>query len=197
MSMVAFAAAKGAPGVTTAAAAVAAVWPAERGVLLAECDPGGGDLAARFGLPAQPGLVSLAAAARRELDAAMVAQHTQTLPGGLRVLVGPPGAEQAAAALKAAGIPVTSLTAKSAKDAARVGTMHRMKGLEFQAVAVIGVADGVVPAPAAVIPAETDLLAHAQDLQRERCLLFVACTRARDHLYVSYSGSPSPFLARS
>jgi superfamily I DNA/RNA helicase len=106
-------------------------------------------------------------------------------------------AEQAAAALKAAGIPVTSLTAKSAKDAARVGTMHRMKGLEFQAVAVIGVADGVVPAPAAVTPAETDLLAHAQDLQRERCLLFVACTRARDHLYVSYSGSPSPFLALS
>jgi superfamily I DNA/RNA helicase len=106
-------------------------------------------------------------------------------------------AEQAAATLKAAGIPVTSLTAKSAKDAARVGTMHRMKGLEFQAVAVIGVADGVVPAPAAVTPAETDPLAHTQDLQRERCLLFVACTRARDHLYVSYSGSPSPFLALS
>jgi superfamily I DNA/RNA helicase len=106
-------------------------------------------------------------------------------------------AEQAAATLKAASIPVTSLTAKSAKDAARVGTMHRMKGLEFQAVAVIGVADGVVPAPAAVTPAETDPLAHAQDLQRERCLLFVACTRARDHLYISYSGSPSPFLAPS
>jgi hypothetical protein len=97
--MVAFAAAKAAPGVTTAATAVAAVWPTERGVLLAECDPGGGDLAARFGLPAQPGLVSLAAAARRDLDAAMVAQHAQTLPGGLHVLVGPPGAEQAAAAL--------------------------------------------------------------------------------------------------
>lgn len=36
---------------------------------------------------------------------------------------------------------------------------------------------------------------RGQDLQRERCLLFVACTRARDHLYVSYSGSPSPFLS--
>ena len=96
-------------------------------------------------------------------------------------------AEQAAVALKAVGIPVTSLTTKSAKDAVRVGTMHRMKGLEFQAVAVIGVADGIVPAPAAVTPAETDPLAHTQDLQRERCLLFVACTRARDHLYVSYA----------
>ena len=105
-------------------------------------------------------------------------------------------AEQAATALKAAGIPVASLTAKSTKDTVRVGTMHRMKGLEFQAVAVIGAADGIVPAPAAVTPAEIDPLAHAQDLQRERCLLFVACTRARDHLYVSYSGSPSPFLTQ-
>ena len=39
-----------------------------------------------------------------------------------------------------------------------------------------------------------DLDINAQDVQRERCLLFVACTRARNHLYVSYSGSPSPFL---
>jgi superfamily I DNA/RNA helicase len=73
--------------------------------------------------------------------------------------------------------------------------MHGMKGLEFQAVAVIGVADGTVPAPAAVTPAEADPVAHAQDLQRERCLLFVALTRAHDHLYISYTGTPSTFLA--
>jgi superfamily I DNA/RNA helicase len=72
--------------------------------------------------------------------------------------------------------------------------MHGMKGLEFQAVAVTGVADGAVPAPAAVTSVAVDPVAHALDLQRERCMLFVACTRARDHLYVSYSGSPSPFL---
>jgi superfamily I DNA/RNA helicase len=71
--------------------------------------------------------------------------------------------------------------------------MLGMKGLEFQAVAVIGVSDGVVPAPNAVTPSEEDPLAHAQDLHSERCLLFAACTRARDHLYVSYSGTPSPF----
>lgn len=69
-----------------------------------------------------------------------------------------------------------------------------MKGLEFQAVAVIGVADGTVPAPNALTEADSDQVAHAQDLQRERCLLFVALTRARDHLYISYSGSPSAFL---
>jgi superfamily I DNA/RNA helicase len=103
--------------------------------------------------------------------------------------------KQASSALAAAGISTTSLATTSKKDAVRVGTMHRMKGLEFQAIAVIGVASGTVPAPGAVTAAADDPLAHAQDLQRERCLLFVACTRARDHLYVSYSGTPSPFLA--
>jgi superfamily I DNA/RNA helicase len=51
-----------------------------------------------------------------------------------------------------------------------------------------------VPAPSAVTPETADPVAHALDLQRERCVLFVACTRARDHLYVSCSGAPSPFL---
>jgi superfamily I DNA/RNA helicase len=82
------------------------------------------------------------------------------------------------------------------RDAVRVGTMHGMKGPEFQAVAVLGVAEGSVPAPGAVTPATDDPVTHAQDLQRERRLLFVACTRARDHLYLSCTGTPSPFLAR-
>jgi superfamily I DNA/RNA helicase len=103
-------------------------------------------------------------------------------------------AKEAAAALNAAGIRTVSLAAKSRKDAVRVGTMHGMKGLEFQAVAVIGVADGTVPSPSALADAAVDPVAYAQDLQRERCLLFVALTRARDHLYISYSGSPSVFL---
>lgn len=102
----------------------------------------------------------------------------------------------ASAALSAADVPVAALDAKASADGVRVGTMHKMKGLEFQAVVVFGVSDGVVPAPGALTPAPEDALAHAQDLQRERCLLFVACTRARDHLYLSYSGEPSPFLAQ-
>jgi superfamily I DNA/RNA helicase len=56
------------------------------------------------------------------------------------------------------------------------------------------VADGTVPAPNSLTEAIGDPIAYAQDLQRERCLLFVALTRARDHLYISYSGSPSAFL---
>jgi superfamily I DNA/RNA helicase len=96
--------------------------------------------------------------------------------------------------IKAAGIPTASLATQGTKEAVRTGTMHSMKGLEFQAVAVIGVDQGTVPAPAAVTPASEDALAHDQDLQRERCVLFVACTRARDHLYVSYAREPSQFL---
>ena len=71
-----------------------------------------------------------------------------------------------------------------------------MEGLEFQAVAVIAVAQCQVPAPAAVTPEDEDAMARAQDLQRERCMLFVACTPARDHLYVSCAGEPSPFHPR-
>jgi superfamily I DNA/RNA helicase len=78
----------------------------------------------------------------------------------------------------------------------RAGTMHAMKGLEFQAVAVIGVSRGVVPEPSAVTLEDEDPVGYAQDTQRERCTLFVACTRARDHLYVSGAGEPSPFLPR-
>ena len=97
MSIVAFCSAKGAPGVTTLSCLVGAAWPDGRRVLVAECDPSGGDLAARFSLGARPGMTSLALALRRAGGAAgLVDRHVQRLPGGLEVLVGPPGAEAAA-----------------------------------------------------------------------------------------------------
>ena len=101
---------------------------------------------------------------------------------------------EAREALEADGIATVSLSGRGNPKAVRAGTMHAMKGLEFQAVAVIGVEQGLVPAPGAVTPEREDATAHAQDLQRERCVLFVACTRARDHLYVSGTGEPSVFL---
>jgi hypothetical protein len=98
-------------------------------------------------------------------------------------------------ALKAEGIPTVDLW-KAAKDddAVHVGTMHRMKGLEFRCVTVAGVGATLVPAPNAVTAAEDDKQTHDQDLERERCLLFVACTRAREELLVTWHGPPSPFL---
>jgi hypothetical protein len=98
MALIAVAADKGAPGVTTASVALAAVWP--RPVLLAECDPAGGDLVYR--LPAadggrldpRRGLLSLAVAARRGLQPHQVWEHAQKLRGGLDILAGVGGAEQ-------------------------------------------------------------------------------------------------------
>ena len=100
MALIVVAADKGAPGVTTAAVALAAVWP--RPVLLAECDPAGGDLIYR--LPAasgsrldpRRGLLSLAISARRGGHPGQVWEHAQKLRGGLDVLVGVANAEQGA-----------------------------------------------------------------------------------------------------
>jgi MinD-like ATPase involved in chromosome partitioning or flagellar assembly len=86
--------AKGAPGVTTISCALAAVWPSDRGVVVAECDPSGGDVAARFGLSAKRGMTSLVLDARHSTNvvAFRMHDHVQTLPGGLEVLAGPTGA---------------------------------------------------------------------------------------------------------
>jgi superfamily I DNA/RNA helicase len=102
---------------------------------------------------------------------------------------------KALARLKDAGIRAYQVDSKTA--GVRAGTMHRMKGLEFRCVAVIGVDDATVPSCSAITPEGEDPKAHAQDVQKERCLLFVACTRSRDHLYVSYSGVASEFLPRA
>jgi MinD-like ATPase involved in chromosome partitioning or flagellar assembly len=100
MALIAIASDKGAPGVTTAALALAAVWP--RPVLLAECDPAGGDLVYRFPaaggghLDPRRGVLSLAVIARRGMAPHQVWEHTQKLHGGLDVLAGVTNAEQGA-----------------------------------------------------------------------------------------------------
>lgn len=97
----AFGSAKSGP-VTTSVLALAATWPDGQPPVVLELDPAGGDLAVWFGLRCEPGLVTLAAAARRGVGAAL-RDHTQTLPGGIPVVVAPPSAEQAGAALRALG----------------------------------------------------------------------------------------------
>ncbi|MFF1676120.1 MinD/ParA family protein [Streptomyces sp. NPDC058256] len=99
MTLVALCSLKGSPGVTTAALGMAARWPSGEHPVVVECDPAGGDLLARFRLETSPGLVSLAAAARRGAEPGLVWQHTQRLPGGLPVVAGPARPEQACAAL--------------------------------------------------------------------------------------------------
>lgn len=103
--------------------------------------------------------------------------------------------EQVVTALKEAGLPARAL-AKGASDGdgVSVGTMHRMKGLEFRCLAVVGASGDQLPPPASITPESEDPGAHARDLLRERSLLFVACTRAREQLSVSWHHSPSQFI---
>jgi superfamily I DNA/RNA helicase len=98
--------------------------------------------------------------------------------------------------LAAAGIPTVRVRDNPGADddGVRLATMHAMKGLEFRCVAVVGVTAKAVPFAREVTPVEVDRLQHDGDLLRERCVLFVACTRAREALLVSWSGEPSPFL---
>jgi MinD-like ATPase involved in chromosome partitioning or flagellar assembly len=100
VALIAVAADKGSPGVTTAALTLAAVWP--RRALLAELDPSGGDIALRLrgarGVPLSPetGLISLAVGVRRGAVPQQVFEHVQRLDGGLEVILGLSAGEQAA-----------------------------------------------------------------------------------------------------
>lgn len=72
-------------------------------------------------------------------------------------------------------------------------TMHLAKGLEFRAVAVMACDDEVIPLQERIETAADD-----SDLEEvyntERHLLYVACTRARDHLLVTSVDPASEFL---
>jgi superfamily I DNA/RNA helicase len=74
-----------------------------------------------------------------------------------------------------------------------VATMHLAKGLEFRVVAVMGCDDEVLP-----LQARIEGVGDDGDLQEvydtERQLLYVACTRARDRLYVTGVEPASEFL---
>ena len=74
-----------------------------------------------------------------------------------------------------------------------ISPMHLAKGLEFRAVAVMACDDEVLPLQERVeaVTDEADLL---EVYETERHLLYVACTRARDSLWVSGGEPESGFL---
>ena len=71
-------------------------------------------------------------------------------------------------------------------------TMHRAKGTEFSKVLLFGIDQGAIPRPLRDEQYAEDAWADA--LLRERSLLYVAATRARDELALSWSGDPSQLL---
>ena len=102
---------------------------------------------------------------------------------------------RAEAAVERSGLPYTVLDedVEAADGRVAVGTMHLAKGLEFRAVAVMACDLEVIPLQSRVetITDESDL---EEVYNTERNLLYVACTRARDHLLVTGVGPASEFL---
>ncbi|RAS59235.1 UvrD-like helicase family protein [Lentzea atacamensis] len=98
--------------------------------------------------------------------------------------------------LTAEGIPAVRVRDQPGADVdgVRLATMHSMKGLEFRCVAVIGVNEKALPFAKEITPPDVDLRQYESDLLKQRCLLFVASTRAREALAVTWSGTASPFL---
>jgi superfamily I DNA/RNA helicase len=99
------------------------------------------------------------------------------------------------AAAEQAGIPFKVLDAhvETASGHISISTMHLAKGLEFRAVAVMACDDEIIP-----LQERIETVGDDADLQEvydtERHLLYVACTRARDHLLITSVDPASEFL---
>lgn len=103
--------------------------------------------------------------------------------------------DRAHSAVETAGLPFKVLDdhASTTSGFASISTMHLAKGLEFRAVAVMACDDEVIPLQEriAMVVDDSDL---EEVYNTERHLLYVACTRARDHLMVSGVDPASEFL---
>ena len=60
---------------------------------------------------------------------------------------------------------------------------------------VAGVEDGVMPFEPDAAALDADPVARESAEKRERSLLYVAVTRAKKKVWISYAGKPSRFLA--
>ena len=103
--------------------------------------------------------------------------------------------ERAQAAVEASRLPMKVLDEHVVTSSGHVSisTMHLAKGLEFRAVVVMACDDEVVPSQERIAAIADD--ADLEDVYNtERHLLYVACTRARDHLLVTSVDPASEFL---
>ena len=103
--------------------------------------------------------------------------------------------DRAVAAVKESGMPFKILDehVETTSGHVSISTMHLAKGLEFRAVVVMACDDEIIP-----LQERIQTVGDDSDLQEvydtERHLLYVACTRARDHLLVTSVEPASEFL---
>lgn len=97
--------------------------------------------------------------------------------------------------VKASAVPAVELSdqVEITPGSMSLGTMHLAKGPEFRVVAVMACDDEIIP-----LQERIENVADDADLEEvyetERHLLYVACTRARDHLLVTGVNPASEFL---
>ena len=72
------------------------------------------------------------------------------------------------------------------ENSVKLMTIHMAKGLEFNEVYLVGAMDGILP--------HERSLTSRDDIEEERRLMYVAMTRAKNRLNISFYGSPSRFL---
>ena len=118
------------------------------------------------------------------------------VPNEIGVFVRSPGElDRARAAVEKSGLSFTVLDEKveTTDGDVSICTMHLAKGLEFRAVVVMACDDEIIPLQQRIETAadDSDL---AEIYNTERNLLYVACTRARDHLLVTSVEPASEFL---
>jgi DNA helicase II / ATP-dependent DNA helicase PcrA len=117
-------------------------------------------------------------AVMRESDLAQLAQIASTFPSRERFLteitLDPPGATSAES-----GVPLLD------EDYLILSTIHSAKGQEWKSVFVLNCVDGCIPSDLAT--------GTAQEIEEERRLLYVAMTRAKDHLHLML---PQRFFAQ-
>jgi hypothetical protein len=110
------------------------------------------------------------------------------LPHEFGLFVRSPGQlARAQAAVKESGLPFKILDehVETTSGHVSISTMHLAKGLEFRAVAVMACDDEIIPLQERIETVGDD---------SERHLLYVACTRARDHLLITSVAPASEFL---
>ena len=86
-----------------------------------------------------------------------------------------------AAFLSHASLEAGDNQAQAGQDAIQLMTVHSSKGLEFKAVFITGLEEGLFP--------HENSLNEEKGLEEERRLMYVAITRARDRLYISHTQS--------
>jgi len=137
------------------------------------------------GLGVEPAPNATAPSSANASDTGAQTTAVPPLPTGIAPLIATPDAETGeimsplAAFLTHASLEAGDNQAQAGQDAIQLMTVHAAKGLEFDAVFITGLEEGLFP--------HENSVSDLDGLEEERRLMYVAITRARKRLYLSFS----------